>query len=115
MIIDNIKNAHLYYSVHKRFEKAFDFLKKLDTDKCSEGTFEVDGSRIKAIIDTKELKNKKDALLETHQKYIDIHIPLSKKETFGWESTKVLDRSLNKYDSENDIEFFNYSSNNYFS
>lgn len=106
MIIDNIKNASLYYNIHKRFKMAFDFLETIDLNNAVEGTFEVDGSNIKSIISTNELKDKSDAILETHRKYIDIHIPISENETFGWKSAKELVASAGKYDSENDFELF---------
>ena len=114
MILDNIKNAPLYYGVHKRLKQAFNYLETIDTDKGSEGTFEVDGNNIKAIISTNELKNKDDALLEAHQKYLDIHVPISGNETFGWKSIKAIEKSRGKYDSERDIEFFNDTPATYF-
>ncbi len=40
MIIDNIKNASLYYNIHKRFKMAFDFLETIDLNNTVEGTFE---------------------------------------------------------------------------
>ena len=106
MIIDNIKNASLYYNVHKNFKKAFDFLETIDFSNCNEGTIEVDGNNIKSIISTNKLKNKSDALLETHKKYIDIHIPISDNETFGWKTAKKLEISVDDYDSENDFQLF---------
>ena len=115
MIIDNIKNAALYYNVNERLEKAFDFLKILDSNTSIESTIEVDGHYIKAIIATNELKVKSKALLETHQKYIDIHIPISNDETFGWKSAKNLENSCDKYDTEKDIEFFEDNPTTYFS
>ena len=95
-------------------KQAFDYLETIDTDKVSEGTFEVDGNNIKAIISTNELKNKDDALLEAHQKYLDIHVPISGNETFGWKSIKAIEKSRGKYDSERDIEFFNDTPATYF-
>ena len=106
MIVDNLKNASLYYKVHEKFEKAFDFLKTLDLDACQEGTFEVDGKNIKAIISTNELKNKDDAILETHQKHIDIQLPISHKETYGWKSADTIDKTIDKYDAEKDLELY---------
>ena len=32
MIIDNLKNCGLYYGAHKRFEAAFDFIKKAEEE-----------------------------------------------------------------------------------
>lgn len=114
MIVDNIKNAPLYYNVHKRFQTAFEFLETIDFNSCNEGTFEVDGNNIKSIISTNNLKAKSDAVLETHKKYIDIHIPISDNETFGWKSAKELEYSIDSYDSENDFELFRDIPTTYF-
>lgn len=114
MIIDNIKNASLYYNVHKRFKKAFDFLETIDFNNCNEGKFEVEGNNIKSIISTNKLKDKNNALLETHQKYIDIHIPISDSETFGWKSAKKLENSTDNYDSDKDFELFRDTPTTYF-
>ena len=114
MIIDNVRNASLYYNVHKRFKIAFDFLETVDFNNCNEGTFEIDGNNIKSIISTNKLKSKNDAVLETHKKYIDIHIPISDNETFGWKSAKKLENSIDNYDSENDFELFRDTPTTYF-
>lgn len=114
MVIDNIYNAPLYYNLHKRFEKAFEFLETIDFNNSEEGSYEVDGNNIKIIISSNRLKSKKDVLLETHKKYIDIHIPISGHETFGWKSAKRLEKSAGEYDSENDFELFNDSATTYF-
>ncbi len=114
MIIDNICNAPLYYNLHKRFKKAFEFLETIDFDNCQEGSFEVDGNNIKLIISSNKLKNKKDALLETHRKYIDIHIPISGNETLGWKSAKQLKQSVDSYNLESDFQLFHDSATTYF-
>lgn len=106
MIVDNIYNASLYYNINNRFQKAFDYLKTIDLANCKDGSFEVDGKNIIAITSSNSLKIKKNALLETHKRYIDIHIPISGKEIFGWKSAKGPMNSVNKYDSENDFELF---------
>lgn len=115
MIIDTIKNAPLYYNVHKSFKTAFDFLETIDLNNCNEGTFEVDGSYVKLIVSSNDLKNKSDALLETHRRHIDIHIPISESETFGWKSGKRLGKNIDKYDLEKDFELFQDKPTTYFS
>ena len=114
MIIDTLNNAPLYYNVHKSFKTAFDFLETIDFNNCTEGTFEVDGSYVKLIVSSNDLKNKSDALLETHREHIDIHIPISENETFGWKSAMRLENSIDKYDLENDFELFQDKPTTYF-
>ena len=114
MVIDNIYNAPLYYNLHKRLKEAFMFLQTIDLNKCEEGAFKIEGNNIKAIISTNKLKKKEEALLETHKKYIDIHIPISGCETFGWKSAMRLESSAKEYNLENDIQLFHDSASSYF-
>ena len=115
MIIDNIQNASLYYNVHIGFKKAFDFLDTINFNDCSERTLEVDGNDVRLIVSSNQLKNKSEALLETHRRHIDIHIPISDNETFGWKSAKKLENSVDKYNSDDDFELFHDQPTTYFS
>lgn len=114
MVIDSLDNAAYYYTMHKRFESAFNFLKTINFKSFLDGTFEVDGNDIKCIISSNELKSKEDAILETHKKYIDIHIPLSQAETFGWKSSESLNKGIDGYDAEKDLELYDDKPSSYF-
>lgn len=106
MIVDNLANAARYFSLHPLFEKAFEFIKQTDIDGAEAGTVEIDGKQLKASIVKTQLKAAKEAKLETHRKYIDIQIPVTIAETFGWKSLSGLSEPESGYDKENDIEFF---------
>ena len=113
MIIDNIKNASLYYCLHPRLEKAFDFLQTIDFDSCKEGSIEVNEDKIKLIISHNELKDEIDSPLEAHRRYFDIHIPISQDESFGWRSLKSIKKEVDDYDSEKDFELFDEKPSTY--
>ncbi|MDD2476059.1 MAG: YhcH/YjgK/YiaL family protein [Dysgonamonadaceae bacterium] len=113
MIVDHILNASCYFDVHPRFKKAFNFLTSIDFIACDEGIYEVDDN-IKMIVSVNTLKNKRDAPLETHQKYIDIHIPISQPESFGWKSAKMLEKNSENYNTEKDYELFPDHPTSYF-
>lgn len=106
MIVDNLANAANYYNLHPLFEKAFEFIGKLDINNVETGTTEIDGDLLKAAIVETKLKQVEEAKLETHKKFIDIQIPLTKAETFGWKSLSSLLRPKDGYNATNDIEFF---------
>lgn len=53
-----------------------------------------------------EMRPLENAPLEAHRRYIDIHVPLSGAERFGWSPAEVLTPDQNGYDDENDIVFF---------
>lgn len=106
MIVDNLSNAANYYGLHPLFEKAFEFIGKLDMNNVETGTTEIDGNLLKAAIVEAKLKPVGEAKLETHKKFIDIQIPVAKAETFGWKSLSSLSQPKDGYDTTNDIEFF---------
>jgi conserved hypothetical protein len=52
------------------------------------------------------LKSKTETKLETHRKFIDIQIPITREEIFGWKSLKNLKMPTQEYDSQNDFQLF---------
>lgn len=106
MIIDNLANAANYFYLHLLFEKAFDYINKLDLQGAETGTNEIDSNLLKASLLETQLKPEAEARLETHRKYIDIQIPISCAESYGWRSLATLTDSETGYDEINDIEFF---------
>ena len=106
MIVDSLSNAANYFSLHPAFEKAFEYLKTLDFDEPETGTTELDGAFLRVAVVKTSMRSADEAKLETHQKFIDIQLPVSRKETFGWRSLDNLKDSAGEYDSANDIEFF---------
>lgn len=106
MIVDNLSNAANYYNLHPLFEKAFEFIGSLDINNVEAATTEIDGNLLKATIAEGKLKPAEKAKLETHRKFIDIQVPITKAETFGWKSLSSLSQPKDGYDIDNDIEFF---------
>jgi uncharacterized protein, YhcH/YjgK/YiaL family len=106
MIVDNLANAAHYFSLHPLFEKAFEYIKQLNINTVETGTTEIEGMRLKASIVETQLKPEEEAKLETHKKFIDIQIPVTKAETFGWKSLSTLALSETGYDEANDFELY---------
>lgn len=107
MIVDSLSNAANYFSLHPAFEKTFEYIKTLDFNHLEIGTTELDGTFLKIAVVKATMRSANDAKLETHQKFIDIQLPVTQKETFGWRSRDLLTDSAGEYDAANDIEFFN--------
>ena len=82
MIVDNLANAANYYNLHPLFKKAFEFIGNLDINNVETGTTEIDGDLLKVTIAEAKLKPAGEAKLETHKKFIDIQIPVTKPEIF---------------------------------
>ncbi|PLB87441.1 YhcH/YjgK/YiaL family protein [Dysgonamonadaceae bacterium] len=106
MIIDNLSNSKQYLSLHPRFEEVFSYIDSLNWNNLPIGVTELDGQQIKVIVSESDMKSQDEAKLEVHQKFIDIQIPVTKSETFGWRSLNTLKKSSGGYAAEKDIEFF---------
>ena len=72
MIFDTIENCNMYYGLHENFKKAFDFIKKAESENLSAGKYEIDGKSVYAIVQEYDSKNPDDFKFEGHTKYIDI-------------------------------------------
>jgi len=114
MIIDSLKNSTRYEGLNPYFKQAFDYIKSLDFASLEAGkTILVENALFIMVNDTK-LKNKPDAKLETHNKYIDIQVPVSTAEAFGWKERSICSDVTVPYTTEKDIEFYGDTPTTYF-
>ena len=116
MIIDTVENASKYFSNHKSFQKAFEFIKQqADFSNTTETEFVIN-ENLKAFIaqfqgETKENGSKK---FECHNKNIDIQYCISGSETFGWKPRQDCSNVKEAYSDEKDVLFFNEKPDMYF-
>jgi biofilm protein TabA len=106
MIVDNLANAANYFSMHPLFEKAFEYIKQTNLELSSTGSIDIEGKLLYASIVETKLKSADTVQIEIHKKYIDIQIPITKKETFGWKSLATLSSPDTAYNESKDIAFF---------
>ncbi len=106
MIKDHINNAHQYDNLHPNFRSVLEILQSLNLDALQPGHIELDGNYVYININETKSKNKEEAKLESHRRYIDIQMPLSGKETFGVKSTTNCTNPIGEFDTERDILFY---------
>lgn len=114
MIIDSLKNTEPYEHIHPLFKKAFDYLKSVDFAKTPIGKVKLDGDKLFVVVSDSGLKSKEDAKLEVHNEYIDIQLPISKSETFGWTCRANLEEEVAPFNTDKDIQFFKDKPDTYF-
>lgn len=114
MILDSIKNSDRYNSLHPLFSKAFEYIRSLDFSNLETGKTEIQGRDLFVSISESNLNNEEDAKLEVHNKYIDIQIPVSKPEGFGWISRKDMKNPKDGFNTEKDVQFFSDKPESYF-
>ena len=107
MIIDTIKNASKYFSVHPLFAKAFDYINQLDLVNVELGKFDI-GEGLKSIITNNPGKTKEASLskFECHNKFSDIQFCIHGKETIGWKPREKCIKENGGYNEEKDIQLF---------
>ena len=106
MILDILENAHLYTSMNPRFAKAIEFLRRPDLKELTVDTYEIDGKRIYAMVAKDPGREKEKALLEAHNKYVDIQLVLDGTDTMGWKPRSACKQPTSDYDSEKDVQLF---------
>ena len=82
MIFDKLKNAHKYYGLNPRFEKAFNFLKTADLENITAGEYEIDGKNVVALI--QEYTTMSNPPWESHNYHVDVQYLISGIEKIGY-------------------------------
>lgn len=111
MIIDTIENLEKYVSLNPLFKDVIDFIANNDLNKLEDGKHIIKGSDFFVNIQVAKGKTRENALLETHKKMIDIQIPLSTSETYGYTPLKDLPES--EYNAEKDITKYSGAADTY--
>ncbi len=106
MILDTLENARRYLPLNKGFAKAMEFLLRPDLDELPVDKYDIDGERIYAMVAKDPGRAKDDAMLETHEKYIDIQLVLAGTDDMGWKPKSSCKNPSGKYDKESDVQFF---------
>jgi YhcH/YjgK/YiaL family protein len=106
MILDTLKNGSKYNALHPRIKMAFEYLNAADLGNLALGKIELDGLDIVVNVVDITGKSADQARMETHEKFIDIQIPIGASETMGWKAKEKLNKLTSPYNSEKDIAFY---------
>ena len=101
MIIDKLENLKNYASVNPLVPKVVEFLQEHDLNALEIGKHEIVGKDLFVNIQMAKGKTPAEATIETHDNMIDIQIPLSDAETFGYTQRDLLPDA--EYNAEKDI------------
>ena len=101
MIIDKIENLKIYAQVNPLFPKVVEFIQQHDLNALEPGKYEIEGKDLFVNIQMAKGRTPEAAVIETHNKMIDVQIPLSDAETFGYTQRDLLPEA--EYNEEKDI------------
>ncbi len=103
MIIDTMLNWQIY-PYGPAWKIAFDFLTSL-TAEITEGDYPLQGNQVFARVMSYPTRSPAEAVLEAHQKYVDIQTTLVGAEGIEWFPTSSLTVKT-PYDEAKDVAFF---------
>ena len=104
MIIDRLENLSNYVSLNPLFADVVAFLKGHDLKTMEIGKYPIKDKDLFLNLTIAKGRGKDAAVLETHIKMIDIQIPLSCEETFGY--TPLSDLPKLEYNAEKDVTLY---------
>lgn len=84
MIIERIDNARTAYAIHPLMERLFDYLRTHDLRQMPAGRITIEGDDLFINLGVSQLRTREEQKLETHKRYIDVHLPLDGTEIIGW-------------------------------
>ena len=101
MIIDTIENLGKYVALNPLFADVVEFLKNHDLQNMEPGKYPIKDKDLFMNLQVAQQRTKDTAFLETHVEMIDIQIPITCAETFGY--TPLCDLPAFEYNAEKDI------------
>ena len=101
MIIDTIENLSNYASLNPLFADVVAFLNANDLQTMEPGKYPIKDKDLFLNLQVAKQRTKETAFLETHIEMIDIQIPVSAAETFGY--MPLCDLPAFEYNAEKDI------------
>lgn len=115
MIIDTIKNAEKYFSLHPLFAGAFAFIRQTDLANAPDGKSDI-CEGLKAIFSNAHGKTKEASLakFECHNKNIDIQLCINGTETIGWKPREKCITPNGGYNEEKDVQLYHDDADTFF-
>lgn len=106
MILKRLCGSRRLRQLHTGFAEAFDFLSRPDLATLPTGKYEIDGTRVYALVQEYESKGQDNAKLEAHRRYIDIQYTIDGNEVMGYRHTQDCTPDDKSWDENRDICFF---------
>ena len=101
MIIDTLENLGKYADLNPLFADVVEFLKTHDLQAMEPGKYPIKDNDLFVNLQVAKQRTKDTAFLETHVEMIDIQIPVTAAETFGY--SPLCDLPAFEYNVEKDI------------
>jgi YhcH/YjgK/YiaL family protein len=105
MIFNQLSESARLRALHPGFGAAFDFLMRPDLPELANGTYELDGKRLYAIVQQYRGRGRRKSRIEAHRRYIDIQHVISGHEVIGFRNFSACTPDAEGWNEANDICF----------
>ena len=114
MIIATLNDHKRYETLHPLFKPLFEYVTTHDFTHGTPGRIKLQGDDLFINLDQSQLIARQNQKLEVHRRYIDIHIPLTCTEGFGWRHISTLGNSDAPFDTDRDFAFYTAPADKWF-
>lgn len=114
MILANMQDAERYYSLHPLLKELFEYVRTHDLSQVPAGRVTLKGDELFINVTDATLLPRDERKMEVHRAYMDVHIPLSCAEEFGWRHTDSLPASDAPFDEAADCALYSQPATEYF-
>jgi YhcH/YjgK/YiaL family protein len=104
MIIDTLDNLGKYVALNPQFADVVEFLKSHDLSIMEAGNYSIKDKDVSLKLSLTKQRTIETAFLETHIDMIDIQVPITCAETFGY--SPLCDLPAFEYNAEKDITIY---------
>ncbi|EGB13244.1 Conserved hypothetical protein CHP00022 [Pseudodesulfovibrio mercurii] len=105
MILDVLDNADRYAALNPRFPAAFAFLRRPDLADLPVGRIDLEDG-LYAVVAKGPGRSPGDALIETHDLYIDLAYVIAGTDRIGWKARRDLGPAAEAPDPRADVAFY---------
>lgn len=102
MIIDTLDNLKNYVALNPYFADVVKFIEENDLDALELGKHEIKGKDCFVNIMMQKGKTPDEAVMETHKNMLDIQIPITEEETYGYLALEDIEVEA-EYNAEKDV------------
>lgn len=106
MIIASLSDSLRYESLNPLFKRAFDFVREADLDSLEPGPHVLEEDALIVMVNEPVMKKPEKARMEVHDRFIDIHVPLSREEGFTWKNRADLETPSEPFHAEKDAQHY---------
>ena len=106
MIIASLSDSARYEMLNPLFRRAFDFIREAAPAALETGRHVLEEDALTVMVNEAVMKKRENARMEVHDRFIDIHVPLSREEGFMWKERAALEKPSEPFSREKDAQHY---------